>query len=315
MARSPGTSLATTKEETIDLVAAKVREFSTNGELNFPANYSPENAMKSAWLQLQETVDKDKKPVLEVCTKASIANALLNMVVQGLNPAKKQGYFIAYGTALLFQRSYFGTMAVAQRVDPDIDDIAAQVVYAGDTFKYAIERGRKRVVEHVQDLANVDKAAIAAAYCTVYYADGHEATEIMTFDEIKQAWRQSQMHPVADNGAIKAGSTHDKFTAEMAMKTVINRTCKRIVNASDDSDLVIRAFRECDQDIIEAEVTEEIEEGANTGPVIEAPAPAAEAVCAQRDIPTCEQCKEDGVVCDDTRGPLFEKEPANGPGF
>ncbi len=72
--------------------------------------------MKSAWLILQAAVDKDKKPVLEVCSKNSIANALLDMVVQGLNPAKKQCYFIAYGNGLACQRSYFGTMAVTKQV-------------------------------------------------------------------------------------------------------------------------------------------------------------------------------------------------------
>jgi recombination protein RecT len=40
--------------------------------------------------------------VLQACTRDSIANALLDMAVQGLNPAKKQGYFIAYGKQLVF---------------------------------------------------------------------------------------------------------------------------------------------------------------------------------------------------------------------
>jgi recombination protein RecT len=267
-----GAKLATTESRIVDLVADKVRQFATNGQINFPANYSPENALKSAWLILQETVDKDKRPVLSVCTTPSVANALLNMVVQGLNPAKKQGYFIAYGTTLVFQRSYFGTMAVAMRVDPAIEDITAQVVYAGDTFKYAIERGRKRVVEHVQDLQNIEKAKAIAAYCTVYYKDGREISEVMTLDEIKQAWKQSQMRPVSDGGEIKAGSTHEKFQAEMMMKTVINRTCKRIVNASDDSDLIIQAFTASDQDAAEAIAIEQITVNANTGEIIDAPA-------------------------------------------
>jgi recombination protein RecT len=270
------TSIATTKEETIDLVAAKVRQFSTNGELSFPADYSPENALKSAWLILQETVDRDKRPVLQVCTRASVANALLNMVVQGLNPAKKQGYFIAYGNNLVFQRSYFGTMAVTMRVDPDIEDIYAQVVYEGDVFKYEIKRGRKVVTVHEQELANVEKSKAIAAYCTIYYRDGREVSEVMTLAEIKQAWKQSQMRPVTDSGDIKAGSTHDKFQAEMMKKTVINRACKRIVNASDDSDLVIRAFKQSDQEAVEAAQVVDIKVNANTGEIIDMPTPVAE---------------------------------------
>jgi recombination protein RecT len=300
-----GAQLATTKNQIVDLVADKVRQFATNGQLNFPANYSPENALKSAWLILQETVDKDKRPVLSVCTTPSVANALLNMVVQGLNPAKKQGYFIAYGSVLVFQRSYFGTMAVAMRVDPNIEDITAQVVYAGDTFKYAIERGRKRVVEHVQDLANIEKAKAIAAYCTVYYRDGREISEVMTLDEIKQAWKQSQMRPVGDDGGIKAGSTHDKFQAEMMMKTVINRTCKRIVNASDDSDLVIKAFVASDQDTAEAIATEQISVNANTDEIIDVP------VHVLADTPASEQPDVDW----DAEAAARAAEGADGPGF
>lgn len=100
----------------VDSVSHKLRKFADKGELVLPSNYSIENALKSAWLMLQETVDKDKRPVLLACTKASIANALLDMAVQGLNPGKKQCYFIAFGTKLLCLRSYFGAMVVAERV-------------------------------------------------------------------------------------------------------------------------------------------------------------------------------------------------------
>src|SRR5690625_4382272 len=68
--------LALVKKDTVDVVAERVRQFQERGEIHFPANYSPENAMKSAWLILQNTQDRNKKPALEVCTKDSIANSL-----------------------------------------------------------------------------------------------------------------------------------------------------------------------------------------------------------------------------------------------
>jgi len=77
-----------------DFVLSKIQKLQSNGEIYFPNNYSPENALKSAWLKLQETKDKNDKPVLQSCTQISIANALLNMVVQGLNPMKNQCYFL-----------------------------------------------------------------------------------------------------------------------------------------------------------------------------------------------------------------------------
>lgn len=257
-----GNDLALLKKDTVDVVAEKVRQFQQAGEIHFPPNYSPENAMKSAWLTLQNTIDKDKNPVLSVCTRDSIANALLDMVIQGLNPAKKQGYFIAYGKTLVFQRSYFGTMAVTKNV-VGAQDIFAQVIYKGDDFEYSIERGRKVILKHVQRLENIEKGDIVAAYCTIVFGDNRpDYTEIMTIDEIKAAWSMSKMNPES------AGSTHQKFSSEMVKKTVINRTCKAYINSSNDSGLVLDHFNRADDVRAEAEVDEEIMDNAN-GDVID----------------------------------------------
>lgn len=253
----------TVKRETIDIVTAKVKEFQNKGELFFPENYSPENALKSAWLKLQEIQNKDFKPALEVCTKDSIANALLSMVVQGLNPDKMQCYFIVYGSKLQLQRSYFGSMAVAKSVDENIEDIYADVVYEADEFEYSKVRGKTVVVSHKQKLGNIDKSKIIAAYCTVLYCDGKEVSVIMTLDEIKQAWKQSKMNPVDDKGNVKDSSVHGKFMAEMCKKTVVNKACKGIINSSDDRNLMVKYAKAAETDIAEYEVEQEIAENAN----------------------------------------------------
>ena len=59
-----------------DQVLQKIEGFVKDGGLRLPENYSVANNMKSAWLVLQETTDRNNKPALEVCTKATIANAL-----------------------------------------------------------------------------------------------------------------------------------------------------------------------------------------------------------------------------------------------
>jgi len=255
-------NLVTLKKDIADTVAERVRKLQESRELHLPADYSAENALKSAWLILQNTYTKDRKPVLEACTKESIINSLFDMVVQGLNPSKKQGYFITYGNQLVFQRSYFGTMALAKRVDPTIQEIIAEIVYEGDTFKYRITRGKKEITEHEQALENIGKP-IKAAYCIVINVDDEVVkTEIMTMDEIKQAWKQSRMSPIDESGRIKANTTHDKFTAEMAKKTVINRTCKAIINSSSDSCLFLSANR-ADEVRAEQDIEQEIVEHAN----------------------------------------------------
>lgn len=251
------------RKETIDVVTAKVKEFQNKGELYFPSNYVPENALKSAWLMIQETEDKNKKLALEVCTKESIANALLSMTIQGLNPDKKQCYFIVYGNKLQLQRSYFGSMAVAKSVDADIEDIYGMVVYDGDEFEYEINKGKKIVTKHTQKIQNVKKDNIVAAYACVLYKSGKENYVIMTIDEIKQAWKMSKMCPVDEKGNVKGGSTHDKFMSEMCIKTVINRICKPIINSSSDSNIIAKFAAQTDSDFREAEIQEEIDENAN----------------------------------------------------
>lgn len=259
--QSPQNQLALVKKDTVDVVADKVREFQERGELHFPAGYSPENAMKSAWLILQSTVDRNKRPALEVCTRDSIANALLDMVVQGLNPQKKQGYFIVYGNKLIFQRSYFGTMAVTKRVT-GAKEINANVIYEGDDVDYEVVNGKITNLKHKQKFRNINKDKIIGAYCTIVLDDNNVYHEIMTMDEIRQAWSKSQMWG-KDQKQERKGSTHDEFRQEMAKKTVINRACKRFINSSDDSSLVIEHFIKTDERLEEAQVEQELAENAN----------------------------------------------------
>ncbi len=250
--------------QTVDETLAKVHQFEERGELRFPANYSPENAMKAAWLTIMEVVDRNDKPAMEVCTKGSIVNALLDMVVQGLNPAKKQCYFIVYGKKLALQRSYFGSMHIAKTVDPDIKDIYGEVIYEGDIFKYAKKQGRTVILEHQQELKNIKKDKIIGAYAVILYKDGSESATVMTLEEIKAAWKMSKTNSFDEKGNIKESSTHGKFTAEMAKKTAINRACKTVINSSDDSSLIVNTYNRTDADLAEMEAREEIEANANT---------------------------------------------------
>lgn len=254
---------ALAKKETVDVVAERIRVFQDSGEIQFPENYLPENALKSAWLTIQETKDRNGKPALEVCTKDSIANALLSMVIQGLNPDKKQCYFIVYGDKLQLQRSYFGSIAVAKQVNEDIEDIIAEVIYTGDVFKTSKKRSKTYILEHEQDFENIDKANIAGAYATILYKDGTDESVVMTIAQIHQAWKQSKMGVFDDKGKVKDTSTHGKFAEEMAKKTVINRAAKMKINTSDDHNIVTKNYRETEDTLSEASAKEESDKWAN----------------------------------------------------
>jgi len=227
----PTTALANIEKTIADSVLRRIQTFTANKDIRLPENYSPENALKSAWLILLEAKDKDNKPVLEVCTKESIANALLNMVLQGLNPVKKQCDFIAYGTKLTMMREYHGTMALAKRYG-GIKEAVGNVIFEGDEFEYSIDsRGYKKVTKHIQGIDNIDAAKIKGAYAALLFEDSERQpfVEIMTMAQIRQAWMQ---------GATKGASpAHKNFPDQMAIKTVIGRACKLFISSSDDSAL------------------------------------------------------------------------------
>lgn len=254
----------TVKQKTItDNVLTRIKEMEGDGMIQMPYNYSYQNALKSAWLVLQETQTRDKKPVLEVCSQTSICNALLDMCVQGLSVAKKQGYFIPYGNKLEFSRSYLGTVAVTKRLT-GVKDVKAYCIYEGDEFEqeFDIDTATMKITKFNPRIENRDNSKIKGAFAVVVMDDPRENyVEVMTMQEIKEAWNQGQMK--GNSGA------HKNFTQEMSKKTVTNRACKHFYSTSDDSDILIESINRTakynKEDIIEStakEVSEEIKEKA-----------------------------------------------------
>lgn len=259
--------LATKQEKSItDNVLGRIKEFEKAGDISFPKNYNYANALKSAQLILSETLDRNKKPVLQSCSKVSICNALLDMTIQGLSPAKKQCYFVPYGGQLQLMKSYLGNIASTKRLK-GVKDVFANIIYEGDEFEYKLnlDTGLIEIVKHEQRFENIGKT-ILGAYAVVVREGDPNYVEVMNMGQIKNAWNQ---------GAAKGNSqAHKNFAEEMAKKTVINRACKRFVNTSDDSDTIIESINRTneyrEEDIIETtqhEVKEEIEENANTIPL------------------------------------------------
>lgn len=226
--------------------------------LSFPKDYNLSNALMGAYLVLKETKDRNNKPVLETCSQISIANSLMNMATLGLSVQKKQGYFIAYSGQCQFQRSYFGNITIARRYG--MKDINAEVIYDGDRFKYHIEDGNKVLDSHEQDFMNIDNEKILGAYAVVHMEDGTKYLEVMNIKQIKQAWKQGFGYKEDGNG------THQKFSDQMAKKTVMNRALKQIINTHGDvfvqeADEVTENIPK--QEVLEQEVAYEIEQSAN----------------------------------------------------
>lgn len=247
-----------------DNVLARIKDLQETGDIALPQNYNCANALKSAYLILSETVDRDKKPVLQSCSKESICNTLLDMCIQGLSPAKKQCYFIPYGGKLQLSKSYLGNIAAIKRLK-DVEDIKAYCIYEGDEFEqeFDLDTATLKISKFNPRFENINLDKIKGAFAIVIGTDGPIYTEVMNINQIKAAWNQ---------GAAKGNSgAHKNFTDEMAKKTVINRACKHFVSTSDDSDLLVSAFERTNveydpADIVETtheEVKEEIKEKAN----------------------------------------------------
>ena len=218
------TTTELTQRQITSSVANRIEEMKGEGLLVAP-NYSVSNALSSAYYAL---TNSNSGNLLGKCTQDSIYNALLDMVTQGLSPAKTQCYFIPYGNKVKLTRSYFGTMKVVKQL-PEVKDIYAQVIYEGDDVEIKNVEGHKVLVKHDTNWLNQDNPIIGA-YCIIEKNDGEKVLTIMTKKEIDKAWAQSKNKSIQNN-----------FPQEMAKRTVINRAAKQFFNTSDDNDLFIDA--------------------------------------------------------------------------
>lgn len=218
-----------------------------------PESYAMENAIKSAWLEIVQ------KNYHNQCSQESILNSVMDMIVQGLNPAKDQCYFIKFGNVLKCMRSYMGSVAVTKRFDLRVAEVNAEIIYGGDELDFEIKNGVKLIGQHKQQFGNIKNDNIHGAYAVAVDADGNQlAADIMTWEEILNSWERSQKkgegQPVL-KGALNPKSDHAKQPARFARRTVINRLCKQLISVTDDSQL-LRAVRKTDEDTPDAEIVE-----------------------------------------------------------
>ncbi|NLO70240.1 MAG: recombinase RecT [Porphyromonadaceae bacterium] len=247
------TALETVKKDISAQVLERVDAFQKSGELRIPKDYSPENALKSAYLILSDP----RNNLLAKCSKESVANALLKMVVWGLSPLKKQCDFIPYNDKLECSPEYTGNIILAKRYG-NLKSIKANAIFDKDVFEFAVdtETGRKKIVKHEQTLESIGSKNLKGAYAIIELNDGTTDLEVMNIVQIKDAWNQ---------GPMKGNSpAHKNFPDQMAMKTVINRACKLLIRSSDDS--VLYADDETADEV--NPIQREIDENANSAELI-----------------------------------------------
>lgn len=226
--------------------------------LSFPADYNPVNELNAAYLILKQTKDRNGRPALEVCSPMSVATALMQMVDSHLSMLKYQCYPIVYGNQLNMQPSVFGNTCNARRYG--MVDINAACIYEGDEFKYHLVDGKIVIDSHVQNFENIDITKIKGAYAVATFNDGTKKAEIMNMAQLKSAWSQGFGYKENGNG------THQKFTDQMAKKTVKNRLLKEVIRTHGEPD-VAEAYEKYEEqeaiDTVAADVAYDIETHAN----------------------------------------------------
>lgn len=215
------------QDTTVNAVMKQVEELQQTGGLVLPKDYNVGNALKSAWIYLQTIETRTKQKAIDVCTKLSICNCLLEMVIRGQHP-KKHCYFIACGNSLEYWERYTGKLLRAKR-DTNIQDVVAQVIYEGDNFVYGVDKnGYYQLIKHETAIENINPEKIKAAYAVVIYKDGSKHLEVMTMEQIRKSWQQ---------GAARGTSgAHQNFTDQMCKKTVIARACKIELDSTTDGE-------------------------------------------------------------------------------
>ncbi|MGI1827820.1 recombinase RecT [Lactobacillus salivarius] len=225
-----------------EAVGKRIKVLEDEG-LALPEQYSAKNALSSAFFTLQKVYG------IEKATQESIANALLDMVTQGLSPAKTQCYFIVYGNELQMQRSYFGTVAALKRLT-NVSKVKAEVIHEGDVFEIGSNEDMEMVVTKFEPkFENIDKPIIGA-FAMIKLEDGSVSYTVMTKAEIDKSWQQSRN---------KNNKVQQNFGQEMAKRTVLNRAAKMFINTSDDSDLLTGAINNTTESEFEREEPKEIQ--------------------------------------------------------
>lgn len=213
-----------------DKVFNTLSVYQSQGSVNFPQNYSVGNALKSAWLIYQQ----DAK--LQACDQNSVANALLDMCIGGLNPSKSQCYFVPMGNKCTLMTSYFGKQTMVKRIK-GVKDVRADVIYRDTKYELIVDVFGNDDIQITEPcpLDMRKNENIIGAWARIILDPEIFGTDsfvtIMTLDDIQNAFNMGNA-----KGASKA---HKSFLNEMAKKTAINRCIKNFVNTRDDQDIII----------------------------------------------------------------------------
>jgi recombination protein RecT len=209
------------KQSKVEEIALdKIREYQELG-LVLPPNFNPANSLKKARFILND-MKVNGKPVLSVCSQASIVQCLLESVTKGLSYDENQIYFIPRNGVMTNMESVYGRIIRAKRASKNYKPIVGYV-HEDDVFEFGadVETGVLKIHKHETKLENLDKPIIAA-YAYVTDNDGNTEVTIMTKREWLTSWKKSA------NGCAVA----KEFEKDMIFRTIVKKSTKSLVNSN-----------------------------------------------------------------------------------
>lgn len=214
-----------TIEKQANTIASKATQWLMSdikdGKIKPLSGYDLGAEIGTAMLKIAQTNDRNGKPALQACTQESIISAMRDMALQGLSMGRNQCYPIVYGNKLQIQRSYFGTVAVFNRMFPNLK-VTANVLYKGDDYEYCVDEIYDfTYVTNVRSKIENRDNPIVAAYGSIIDMTTKERVYacVMSQREIEKSWSKA-----------KTKNVQQDFPQEMAKRTLINRMCKLYVN-------------------------------------------------------------------------------------
>lgn len=232
-------------------------------DYEFKIGFNPESAIAASY-----TIWKEKG-FFRDCTEESRAACLLDTLVYGLNPLKKQCYYVKFydkskkSYVLQFIMDYSGAVIVAKDINKEIKDIRSKIVKDGDIFDFEIENGLYKITKHKPTIDSLDGDFILAYAIAVDKNDKPLAVDIMTkkqyISHVKQTGKNINGEPIVkSDGSFHPFSNHAKYPEKMFLKTVIHRVCRSIIKTSPNEKIITASVRTVESDDVhDAEFTEE----------------------------------------------------------
>ena len=187
-----------------------------------PDHVTPEKFERVTLTALQ------RNPDLLACDRKSLFESVMQCAQDGLIPDGREAALTKFGQKVAYMPMVSGILKKI-RQSGELSTIMAQVVYAGDEFRYWIDDDGEHVQHTPMIMSDQDKPT--AVYAIAWTNDGARYVEVMRIQDvmkIKSASRSGNSGPWV------------QWFDQMARKSAIRRLAKRLPMSTDLESVISR---------------------------------------------------------------------------